>query len=193
MNNVFRAGVEPGGLTMDFEIKIMICYILQQTGQPMPISALIEVFVEEGIGNYFEVASAASALVKSGHVNIGSENGEKCYYNTSLGDDAAQTFEKKLPATVREKAVQAANDYFLIQKRRAKNETHIEKVDDGFLLTLKIQDIGSDLLSVTILLPDMESCKQIEKRFMKDAVVVYKGVVALLTGSFHNMGGLIDT
>ena len=67
MYDVFRAGVEPGGLTMDYEIKILICYILRSLGHPMPISALIEVFVSEGIGNYFEAASAASGLVKSGH------------------------------------------------------------------------------------------------------------------------------
>ena len=70
MYDVFRAGVEPGGLTMDYEIKILICYILRSLGHPMPISALIEVFVSEGIGNYFEAASAASGLVKSGHIEI---------------------------------------------------------------------------------------------------------------------------
>ena len=48
MYDVFRAGVEPGGLTMDYEIKILICYILRSLGHPMPISALIEVFVSEG-------------------------------------------------------------------------------------------------------------------------------------------------
>ena len=41
----FRAGVEPGGLTTDYEIKMLICYVLSELGRPMPISAMIETFV----------------------------------------------------------------------------------------------------------------------------------------------------
>ena len=66
----FRAGVEPGGLTTDYEIKMLICYVLSELGRPMPISAMIETFVGEGLANYFETASAASGLVKSGHIAI---------------------------------------------------------------------------------------------------------------------------
>lgn len=44
----FRAGVEPGGLTTDYEIKILICHVLKHIERPMPVSALIELFVGEG-------------------------------------------------------------------------------------------------------------------------------------------------
>ena len=121
MYDVFRAGVEPGGLTMDYEIKILICYILRSLGHPMPISALIEVFVSEGIGNYFEAASAASGLVKSGHIEIlppSPSEPDQCYQITDLGRNAAETFEKTLPLSIREKAVAAARDYFLIREHR---------------------------------------------------------------------------
>ena len=115
----FRAGVEPGGLTTDYEIKILICHVLKHIERPMPVSALIELFVGEGIGNYFEAASAAAALVKSGHIAIGGCEGEKCYTLTDLGESAAGTFEKTLPLSVREKAVDAANRYFIRRERRA--------------------------------------------------------------------------
>ena len=34
----FRAGVEPGGLTTDYEIKILICHVLKHIERPMPVS-----------------------------------------------------------------------------------------------------------------------------------------------------------
>ncbi|MEM1483975.1 DUF4364 family protein [Oscillospiraceae bacterium PP1C4] len=191
--DVFRAGVEPGGLTMDYEIKILICYMLHQLERPMPISALIEVFVDEGIGNYFEAASASSGLVKSGHIVIETVEDERCYVITALGINASQTFEKNLPLSIRNKAVEAAKRYFVMKKHRAQNKTELKKVPDGYLLTLTITDVGSDLLTLTILLPDIESCEQIQNRFIKDPIVVYKGVVALLTGSYENVGALMDT
>ncbi|RLL14480.1 DUF4364 family protein [Anaerotruncus massiliensis (ex Liu et al. 2021)] len=188
----FRAGVEPGGLTTDYEIKILICHVLKHIERPMPVSALIELFVGEGIGNYFEAASAAAALVKSGHIAIGGCEGEKCYTLTDLGESAAGTFEKTLPLSVREKAVDAANRYFIRRERRAHNKAEVQKADDGYLLTLTITDVGSDLLKLTILLPDEETCGRIRERFLDDPIVVYKGVVASLTGSFENVGALLD-
>lgn len=188
----FRAGVEPGGLTTDYEIKILICHVLQKIGRPLPVSVLIELFVGEGIGNYFEAASAAAALVKSGHIAVGDCDGEKCYTLTPVGENAAETFEKTLPASVREKAVNVANRYFVRRERRAHNKAEVQKADDGYLLTLTITDVGSDLLKLTILLPDEESCDRIRERFLDDPIVVYKGVVALLTGSFENVGALLD-
>ena len=99
----FRAGVEPGGLTTDYEIKMLICYVLSELGRPMPISAMIETFVGEGLANYFETASAASGLVKSGHIAIEtSEDNERCYHVTELGIGTAHTFEKNIPASVRD-------------------------------------------------------------------------------------------
>ena len=188
----FRAGVEPGGLTTDYEIKILICHVLKHIERPMPVSALIELFVGAGIGNYFEAASAAAALVKSGHIAIGGCEGEKCYTLTDLGESAAGTFEKTLPLSVREKAVDAANRYFIRRERRAHNKAEVQKADDGYLLTLTITDVGSDLLKLTILLPDEETCGRIRERFLDDPIVVYKGVVASLTGSFENVGALLD-
>lgn len=188
----FRAGVESGGLTTDYEIKILICHVLKHIERPMPVSALIELFVGEGIGNYFEAASAAAALVKSGHIAIGGCEGEKCYTLTDLGESAAGTFEKTLPLSVREKAVDAANRYFIRRERRAHNKAEVQKADDGYLLTLTITDVGSDLLKLTILLPDEETCGRIRERFLDDPIVVYKGVVASLTGSFENVGALLD-
>ena len=184
--------MEPGGLTTDYEIKILICHVLKHIERPMPVSALIELFVGEGIGNYFEAASAAASLVKSGHIAIGGCEGENCYNLTDLGESAAGTFEKTLPLSVREKAVDAANRYFIRRERRAHNKAEVQKADDGYLLTLTITDVGSDLLKLTILLPDEETCGRIRERFLDDPIVVYKGVVASLTGSFENVGALLD-
>lgn len=133
-----------------------------------------------------------AALVKSGHIAIGGCEGEKCYTLTDLGESAAGTFEKTLPLSVREKAVDAANRYFIRRERRAHNKAEVQKADDGYLLTLTITDVGSDLLKLTILLPDEETCGRIRERFLDDPIVVYKGVVASLTGSFENVGALLD-
>lgn len=192
MHEVFHAGVGPGGLTADYEIKLLLCYILRTLGQPVPVSLLIEAFVEDGIGNYFETASAAAGLVKTGHLTIEPIEGERCYKATELGNTTADTLARDLPVSVRDKAVEAAGKALRLRESRAKNHVKIEKVSDGYLLTLTITDVGSDLLTTTVLVPDKDTCNQVSERFVKDPVLLYKGIVAVLTGSFESVGPLID-
>lgn len=192
MHEVFRAGVQPGAPGTDSELKMLICHLLFSLGEPLGCSALVEILAEEGIANYFEAASAASALVKSGHIELCEENREKCYQITEIGQNTAQTFEKNIPLTLREKALFAAQKYLRTKQHKAQNNAEIKQVSDGFLLTLTIQDVGSDLLSVTILLPTKKDCEKITERFYDDPLILYKGIVALLTGNYDFAGKLVD-
>ncbi len=192
MHDVFRGGVEPGGLTADFEIKMLICYLLSVLDKPIPVSILLETFVKEGIGNYFEAASAASGLVKTGHLTIEKIGGERCYAVTELGQNTATALAGDLPLVVRDKALKAARHELQIQESRAKNQVSIKKVPDGYLLTMTITDIGSDLLSTTILVPDKKTCKKISERFVEDPLLFYKGIVAVITGNFEAVGPLTE-
>ncbi len=192
MGDVFRAGVKPGGLTADYEIKILICYVLYHVQRPIPVSMMMELLTAEGIANYFESANAAAGLVQSGHITIEKQQGEACYRNTELGESTAVSFERNLPRSIREKAVEAAKEGFARKDQRAHHETSVKKVEDGYLLTLTLHDIGSDLLSITLLLPDRENCRKVQERFWENPMVIYKGVIALLTGSYESLGALLD-
>lgn len=193
VHDVFQAGVEPGGLTADYEIKMLICYILRTLGEPVPVSALIEVFVSEGIGNYFEAASAAAGLVKTGHLTIERQGDERFYQATELANSTADTLARDLPPVVRDKAVAAARHALRLRESRAKNHVDVRKAPDGYLLTMTITDVGSDLLSTTLLVPDKETCTKISERFVEDPILMYKGIVAVLTGSFESVGPLVDS
>lgn len=192
MHDVFRGGVEPGGLTADFEIKMLICYLLSVLDKPVPVSILLETFVKEGIGNYFEAASAASGLVKTGHLTIEKTEGERCYTITELGRNTAKALAGDLPLVVRDKALTATRYGMQMRENRAKNRVTVRKVPDGYLLTMTITDIGSDLLSTTILVPDKKTCKKISERFVEDPLLFYKGIVAVLTGNFEAVGPLTE-
>ena len=181
MNDVFRAGVEPGGLTMDYEIKVLICYMLAALDRPLPAQGLVEVLSAGGIANYFEAVDAVSSLLKSGHIEErADETGENCYVVTPVGRSAAETFEKDLPSSVRQHALEGAQQYLLHRRRRAQNRASITRVADGYQLSRSIEDVGSNLLDLTVLLPSRESCQQARERFFNDPVTFYQGLLELL-------------
>ena len=45
-------------------------------------------------------------------------------------------------------------------------------------------DIGSDLMSLKLFVPDKEQAEQIKERFFEDPARVYKGILELLTDAF---------
>ncbi len=179
----FTAGVKPGGLTQDYEVKILICYLLMQVKATMSFNEINEVLQSEGIVNYFEYAQAISELLASGHISqVKRPNGEQCYQLSELGVKTAKTFEKSIPLTIRERSVQAAEQYLLKKRIEKENQVEITKVEDGYTLSLRITDIGTDLLQLSLFVPTEQECQSIKERFLKDPAEIYRGVVALLTG-----------
>ena len=58
--NAFVGGVQPGGLTNDFEVKLLVCYLLDSLKQPLLFEQLGEIFQNTGLVNYFEFVEAVS-------------------------------------------------------------------------------------------------------------------------------------
>lgn len=194
--NAFTAGVEPGGLTHGYEIKILVCYLLSQLNCGMTFSQINDALLHRGLVNYFELASAMSELVESGHLSsrdCADSRDEAIYDLTDLGLETARTFGSTLPAAVKEKAVKSARHQIIRRKIEASNLAVIRKEDDGYMVDLTITDIGSDLLKISLFMPTEQEAKLVQQHFLSDPLLTYKGVLALLTGDLQTVGELIPT
>ena len=179
----FTGGIRPGGLTKSYEVNILICYILAQVGEPMTFAQLADTTQRDQLVNYFEFAQAMSLLEKSGQLELRrEEDGREVYALTGSGLQAANTFGKDLPRSVRELAVGVARGILTRQRREKEIVTDIQRVEDGYRLVLRLTDIGSDLLDIGIFLPSEEACQRVRQRFLDDPMELYKGILDLLTG-----------
>ena len=79
-------------------------------------------------------------------------------------------------------ATEAVRIAFLRQRREKEILTEIEKTEDGYKLTIRMTDIGSDLLSVSMFLPTQEECEAVQKRFRSDPAYIYQSILALCLG-----------
>lgn len=182
-HNAFSAGVAPGGLTRDYEIKIMICYLLNKAECPVTFAQLNDSFQKDQLMNYFEFAEAMSQLLTLGNIALEkTPDGKEVYVLTPLGKNTAETFYKSIPLSVREKAVKQLHSILIRERRERENHVEIIKVSDGYKIILNIKDVGSDLLSVSLFVPTMSECEKIKERFLNDPAKLYQGMIALLTG-----------
>ena len=80
----------------------------------------------------------------------------------------AQTFEKMVPLSAREKALGELRRLTEAQRCMDKVEITQSPAPDGYILQVVMKDIGSDLLDLKVFLPSSEECLQAKERIEKD-------------------------
>ncbi|MBR5311101.1 MAG: DUF4364 family protein [Oscillospiraceae bacterium] len=183
MEETFTAGIRPGGLTEGREIRILICHILAELGEPMSFDEMTESILTDGTANYFEFADALGELRDTGCiVSFKTEAGINEYTITEKGKAAARTLENDLPLSVREKSAENAKN--IIQRRRIEKENlvSISKTEDGYMLHIRVTDIGTDLMALSLFMPTMEQALAAKEKFLSDPAGAYMGVLKALAG-----------
>lgn len=180
-HDAFVGGIKRGGLTSSFEVKILICYMIHTLDVPVTFDELYEA-ISENV-NYFEYVSAVSELSAAGSLILENiQEGKGTFKLTEAGVRTALEFKSSVPLTVRERTMDTAEKTIRARKLEEENTVSYVKVDDGFMLTMTVKDIGSDLLTLTVFLPTEKECIQTRQRFQEDPLRIYQGVIGLLLG-----------
>lgn len=191
--NAFIGGIEPGGLTDDLEVKILICFLLKKMEQPLTFDQINEVLQQTGFVNYFEFVEAISDLQHTEHIaSSTNEDGEETFALTEIGAAMAQTFHNTLPLTVREKTVETAWQLIHRKKQMQDIEVGYHAIADGYLLTMKMKDIGSDLMDLKLFIPTEDECIELRENIYKDPLLLYKTMLAVLFGNFEEGKQLLE-
>ncbi|WRS28748.1 DUF4364 family protein [Oscillospiraceae bacterium MB08-C2-2] len=190
---VFTAGVEPGAPTTDNEIKMLLCYVLDHAEDPVAFAQLNEGLQSSGLVNYFELVETLGELSALGHIVVSEgKYGEELYQIAPSGRDMAKAFTSNIPYTVKEKAVRECKKALKRRKRASEVTVKIQRVDDGFKVTLGIPDAtGTDFIKLSLFLPNERQCAVVKQKFLNDPEFIYKSIMSLLMGDSHVVGSLM--
>jgi hypothetical protein len=188
----FDAGIEPGGLRDINEIKILICYLLKNAGAPLSFESINEIIQKDGLANYFEFAQSIKELVDLGNVELTKNNDMDYYTVTKLGVGMANTFERRLPLAVREKAVKAAIRLIARIKIEAENKVTITQTEHGFTAECRVLDGNDEMLSIRLLLPERVQAEAVKRQFHDNPELIYKATLSLMTGDMSFVKEIID-
>lgn len=179
------------GLRDKTDIKILICYMLAYIKKPLSLQNVCDVLTPEDIVNYFDLAEAWGELIASGHI-VADEEDEKKYVITPLGIEAGASFERKLPLSIREKAIKSTLRMLAIAERDAETPCFIKPADcGGYDVTCTIKDGASTLLSTTMWVADTASANSVIEQFRSDPLLSYSAIVAVMTGDIDSVGSIL--
>ena len=161
-----------------FDIKLLILYVLRMLPAGISLEELSAlVLIDDGFG-YFDYTECLAELVETGHVALTEED----YKITPLGATHGEAAETSIPFSVRSKAQRTAKPVIDRMKRDALIVTGHEPLKKGgFNVKLSLSDDMGKLISLTLLSPDEEQSKEIEKRFRAEAEDIYQAILGLLT------------
>ena len=180
MADAFIAGVEPGGLTNLQEIRILLCYMLNTVGQPVPRDAVTEILIGGGMANYFDTEAAIEELLSQRHLT---QDEDKMLGVTATGAQIGDSLSVRIPYTLRERSVKAALQLLKRRKVEQDNKVDIRKTEDGgYEVTCTVMDGARVLLSVTLPVSDSWQAEQIKEQFLADPALLYRSNLAVLTG-----------
>ncbi len=163
------AGVSPGGLTNRTEIRVLICYLLKAIGQPIPYNFLTDKLSAEGIANYFELCDAIVNLDENGHItSLVDGQGKKSYLITQTGADIADTLERTVPNSIRERACSYIIKLLARVRNEKENEVIITEEEKGFTVTCRAIDGDKVLMSVSILVPNEACAGTVKESFLNN-------------------------
>lgn len=177
MAEAFTAGVKPGGLTDDTQIRILLCYLVKTAG-PLTRDTLQGALLQEQLVNYFEFADALADVEKQHLVAIDEESQ---YSITKKGSTVADTLALDLPRTVRESAIRAVMQIQSWRHKAAMNRARVEEEDGEYTVWCAIGDLGSDVFRLQLAMPDMLTAETIKNNFTAHGSEIYSKIMDMLT------------
>ena len=177
-NSAFSAGVRFGGLTDRTEIKILLCYLLTNSPQPLTSQQIIDTIIGQQLVNYFELQEALGTLVEQGLIL---EDNDR-YSITDEGKGISKELEKSLPFSVKERAYKAVIEILQYENLKRQNKTTITPVENGgFNLNCTISDADFKLFSFDLHMPDEKSARLAEEKFIRYGQEIFKCVLGITT------------
>ena len=107
-NETIIPGIGVHGMTEKYEIKILICYLLNSVGKPLTMEQMNDIFQQEQVVNYFSFCDALKELIEDGHLQIASSGNGEIYTLNPLGKETAQRLNRSLPRSLRDNIVETA-------------------------------------------------------------------------------------
>lgn len=172
-------------LTEKFEIKVFILYLLKSLNLPLDYDTISEIVVQDGFVNFFDFADCFADLVDAGQIDAFFETEIPTYLISETGRETVSNVETKVYNTVREQALRSAQRLIALRRDGIRISSDLVPCEDGYSIKCSITDSTKTLMNVELYVTEERYAHQLQGNFEDNAEIVYKGVMALLSGDVN--------
>ncbi len=186
------------------QIKVFILYLLDRIGYPMEYTDIATIIIHDGLVDYFDFVEYFHQLLVAGHIRkipkpgegdaaqpvpkaADSDNAEDWMFEvTDSGRTIATGLSGDLLMTaVREKSYISAMRHLSLEKRKAVVSQSSEQEGTGYIFRCSIKDMDGLALDLSIRADSYNQLNRMRQNFEERPDVVYRGIIALVTGNVN--------
>ena len=168
------------------DIKIFILYLMRHIGYPLDFANINDIVVQDGVVGYFDFADCFAELLDTGNIVEVKVQGTCLYRITDQGIHVADNLQSNILTAIRERSLKSALRLLSFKKKGSliKHESE-ELKNGGYKLTCRIIEEKEEILNLCVFLDNKAQLDKMEYNFDKNPEVVYRGVLALLSGEVN--------
>ena len=175
----------PGVIYEDDRIRLMILLALISAKKPITREVLCNIIIYDSLAEYFSILENLSALTKADLVVELSVKGSdtNLLYITDYGKDTFEELKLRLSLSIREKIACSALKAMSSYNRENSVLGDRYPKDDGFIADLALVDGKTELMKLSVFVPNELQSAAIVKHFKNNPELIYKTIIDVLTAS----------
>ena len=170
------------------DIKIFILHLLRHICYPLDFVSINDIVVQDGFVGYFDFVECFAELLETGNIIEfpANEGGEELYEITEQGIQVADSLDSRILPSIREKSLKSALRFLSFRERGAKVKFDFQPLPSGrFIANCIITEKDKELLNVSVSVESSTQLERIRRNFYDKPEVVYRGIMAVLTGEVN--------
>ncbi len=158
------------------DVKVLVLFVMARASYPMTIQEIYEVCYQDDCLSYFDVCTAVSEMVNSGHLTL---LDEQKYGITEKGRHDGGLTEDSVAFTVRQKAENAIDSFNRQLRRRSFVKTrHYLKENGDYAVCVTLDDEQGNLMTLELMAPSQRQALRLSKLLEQKAENIYNLTMA---------------
>lgn len=169
-------------------VKIFVLYLMKNINYPLDFVTVNDIVMQTDYIMYLDFAEAFHQMLDSGLIaeDGQNENGEPLYSVTKKGSMVAEQLKSDLLPSILDRSLTCAFRYLDFKRRGITVDCTYEKQSDQtFNVTFFVYEKDKLLMQTTVNVDSEYRSRQMRENFRERPDVIYRGVVALLTGNVN--------
>jgi len=169
-------------------VKIFVLYLMRNINYPLDYVTVNDIVMQNDYIMYLDFAEAFHEMLDGGLIERAGtdESGTELYAVTRRGAMVAEQLKSDLLPSILDHSLTCALRYLDFKRRGITVDCSYQKLaDQTFDVTFVITEKSKVLWKSTVNVDSEYRCRQMRENFRDRPDVIYRGVVALLTGNVN--------
>ncbi len=168
------------------DIKIFILYLLHNLNKPLEFEDINAIVMQDGVVGGIDFADCFAELLETQNINEIHKDGKLYYIISDRGRHVAESLQGEILGYIRTRSLKSALRFISFKERGSEIKTSYEiRADGKYDLTCQIIDERQLSLEIKVVADNVRQLELMQHNFDDRPEVVYRGVLALLTGEIN--------